>query len=483
MTDALVDLIVIGAGPAGISAALEASAYGLDVVLLDEQASPGGQIYRNVAQADARSREVLGAEYVAGLALVEALLSSDVRYQPDAAVWQVTEARCVHFLRHGQAHVVQGRQLLIATGAMERPMPIPGWTLPGVMTAGAGQILLKNAAMVPQGPVVLAGCGPLLYLLAVQYLRAGIRIEALVDTSARREVFKHLRHVGKALAGWRDLLKGLSLLATLKRAGVRHFYAAEHLRVEGGRRAEALCFDSEGQSHKVWASLILLHQGVVPNTQISQSLRAEHDWSEAQLCWVARRDSWGETSVPGIFIAGDGGSIGGANVARTQGRLTALRIAQRLQKIDEIQLHKLASPWRRLLGRQSAARPLLDALYRPQAKNRIPDDATIVCRCEEVSAGAIRRYVDLGCLGPNQTKAFGRCGMGPCQGRQCGLSVSEIIAERRQVPPASVGYYRIRPPLKPITLAQLASERELDLFVPQPLKGARHEHLDSSHRK
>jgi NADPH-dependent 2,4-dienoyl-CoA reductase/sulfur reductase-like enzyme len=118
-----------------------------------------------------------------------------------------------------------------------------------------------------------------------------------------------------------------------------------------------------------------------------------------------------------------------------------------------------------LLGRQSAARPLLDALYRPQAKNRIPDDATIVCRCEEVSAGAIRRYVDLGCLGPNQTKAFGRCGMGPCQGRQCGLSVSEIIAERRQVPPASVGYYRIRPPLKPITLAQLASERELDLFV------------------
>ena len=470
MSEALVDLIIVGAGPAGISAALEACAHGLQVVLVDEQASPGGQIYRNVAQASARVRDVLGGDYAAGRALVEALLASDVRYQPNAAVWQVTEERRVHFLVNGQAHVLQGRQLLIATGAMERPMPIPGWTLPGVMTAGAGQILLKNAAMVPQAPVLLAGCGPLLYLLAVQYLRAGIPIEALVDTGGRRDAFRHLPRLPGALAGWRDLLKGLSLLATLKRAGVKHYYAARNLRVEGVQRAQGLCFDSEGVSHRICASLILLHQGVVPNTHVSQSLRAEHDWNDQQLCWVARRDSWGETSLPGIYIAGDGGAIGGANVAQTQGRLAALRVAHQLQKVDEIQLHKLALPWRRLLRRQSAARPLIDALYRPAKASRIPDDGTIVCRCEEVSAGAIRGYVDLGCLGPNQTKAFGRCGMGPCQGRQCGLSVTEIIAEHRQVPQASVGYYRIRPPLKPITLAQLASECELDLSVSSTLE-------------
>ncbi|WP_110949577.1 NAD(P)/FAD-dependent oxidoreductase [Pseudomonas bohemica] len=462
MSDPVVDLIIIGAGPAGISAALEASAHGLEVVLLDEQGSPGGQIWRNVAQADTRTRQVLGSDYSAGQPLVEALLASNVRYQPNAAVWQVTEERCVHFLLDGKARVLQGRQLLIATGAMERPMPIPGWTLPGVMTAGAGQILLKSAALVPQGPVILAGCGPLLYLLAVQYLRAGIGIEALVDTSERRDVFKHSRQLRQALAGWRDLLKGLSLLATLKRAGVKHYRAARNLRVEGGRRAEALCFDSDGRAQKVWASLILLHQGVAPNIQISQSLRADHDWNEQQLCWVARRDSWGETSLPGIFIAGDGGAIGGANVAATQGRLAALAIAHRLQKIDACRLQALSKPWLQMLGRQSAARPLIDALYRPLAQNRIPHDDTIVCRCEEVSAGTIRGYVELGCLGPNQTKAFGRCGMGPCQGRQCGLSVTEIIAEHRNVSPAQVGYYRIRPPLKPITLAQLASERELE---------------------
>ncbi|MFJ3470313.1 FAD-dependent oxidoreductase [Pseudomonas sp. NPDC090201] len=470
MSDSRVDLIVIGAGPAGISAALEAAAQGLKVILLDEQRQPGGQIYRNVGQADERSRKILGADYRAGKQLVQALLASEVRYVPNAAVWQVTDEHRVHVLLNGNARVLQGRQILIATGAMERPMPIPGWTLPGVMTAGAGQILLKSAAMVPQGPVVLAGCGPLLYLLAVQYLRAGIHIEALVDTSGRREALRHGRQLRAALAGWPDLLKGVSLLARLKWAGVQHYRAARNLRIEGERRAEALSFDSEGQSHKVWASLILLHQGVVPNTQISQSLRAEHAWDEQQLCWVARRDSWGETSVSGIFIAGDGAAIGGAKAAASQGRLAALAIAHRLHRLDELKLTSLAQPWQRRLRRQIAARPLIDALYRPQSPNRIPEDDTIVCRCEEVSAGAIRSYVDLGCLGPNQTKAFGRCGMGPCQGRQCGLSVTEIIAEHRKVAAGQVGYYRIRPPLKPITLGQMAGEREFDLSVFSPLK-------------
>jgi NAD(P)H-nitrite reductase large subunit len=124
-------------------------------------------------------------------------------------------------------------------------------------------------------------------------------------------------------------------------------------------------------------------------------------------------------------------------------------------------LQPLAAVYRKSLRRQRAARSLIDALYRPQQQNRIPADDVIVCRCEDVSAGEIRQHVELGCLGPNQTKAFSRCGMGPCQGRLCGLSVTEIIAEHRQVPAAEVGYYRIRSPLKPITLAQLSTQTPL----------------------
>ncbi|WP_207282190.1 NAD(P)/FAD-dependent oxidoreductase [Pseudomonas sp. FW300-N2F2] len=456
MSNAVIDLIIIGAGPAGMSAALEARRHGLSVVVLDEQSSPGGQIYRQVLQADARRRAVLGDDYGAGATLATDFLQCGARYLPNAAIWQVTPQCQVHYLVEGRAEVLQGCHLLIATGAFERPMPIPGWTLPGVMTAGAGQILLKGAAMVPATPVVLAGCGPLLYLLAVQYLRAGIVLEALVDTSHRSDLLRAWRHIPAALRGWRDLLKGLGLLTELKRAGVRHFRGASNLQIEGADRACALSFDSRGRSQRIRADLILLHQGVVPNTQVSWSLRLEHDWSEQQLCWVTRRDQWGESSMPGIFIAGDGGAIGGAQVARLEGRLAALAIAGQQAQ---------ARPLQYALRRARAARPLLDALYRPQVGNRIPADDVTVCRCEEVSAGDIRRYVDLGCLGPNQAKAFGRCGMGPCQGRQCGLSVTEIIAERRHVSPSEVGYYRIRSPLKPITLAQLAGER---LSVEEP---------------
>ena len=456
-----VDLIVLGAGPAGMSAALEARRHGLSVVVLDEQGSPGGQIYRNIQQADARSRRVLGDDYGAGAELVDRFLRCGARYLGNAAIWQVTPQRQVHYLIDGRAEVLQGHHVLIATGAFERPMPIPGWTLPGVMTAGAGQILLKSAALVPQGPVVLAGCGPLLYLLAVQYLRAGIAIEALVDTSGCGDLARAWRTIPGALRGWRDLRKGLHLLVELKRAGVRHFRDARDLQIEGSGQASALSFDSGDRRWTIPASLILLHQGVVPNTQISWSLRLEHDWSEQQLCWIARRDSQGETSLPGIFIAGDGGAIGGAQVALLEGRLAGLAIAARSKRLDAQQLQQFADPYRKALRRQRAARPLIDALYRPPQQNRIPTDEVIVCRCEDVSAGAIRQHVALGCLGPNQTKAFGRCGMGPCQGRMCGLSVTEIIAEQRQVPPAEVGYYRIRSPLKPITLAQLSTETPL----------------------
>ena len=191
-----VDLIVLGAGPAGMSAALEARRHGLSVVVLDEQGSPGGQRYRHIHEVDARSRRVLGDDYGAGAELVTNFLQCGARYVGNAAIWQVTPQRQVHYLIDGRAEVLQGHHVLIATGAFERPMPIPGWTLPGVMTAGAGQILLKSAALVPQGPVVLAGCGPLLYLLAVQYLRAGIAIEALVDTSGCGDLARAWRTIG-----------------------------------------------------------------------------------------------------------------------------------------------------------------------------------------------------------------------------------------------------------------------------------------------
>lgn len=453
-----VDIAIIGAGPAGMAAAIAARKHGASVVLLDEQPAAGGQIYRGVTDAPAKRLDILGPDYGAGAALAGDFAASGARHATGAAVWQVTPERQLHYLQDGAVRSVQAGSVLLCTGAMERPFPIPGWTLPGVLTAGAAQILLKGSGMAPTQPVVLAGCGPLLYLLGWQYVRAGVPIAAIVDTTDGADYRRAIRHAGGALAGWRYLQKGLSLMAALKKAGVPFYKGATGLHVLGNGKASGLGFASGGALRKVDSPLVLLHQGVVPNTQFSWSLRARHAWDEAQLCWSPVTDAWGELDVPGIFVAGDSGGIGGARVAALQGELAGLAAVAQLGKLAAATRDSLAVPLRAEMRGHLFIRPFLDALYRPKKANRIPADGTIVCRCEEVTAGDIRGYVGIGCTGPNQAKSFGRCGMGPCQGRQCGLTVTEVIADARGVSPGETGYFRIRPPIKPITLGELARE-------------------------
>ncbi|KAF1045432.1 NAD(P)/FAD-dependent oxidoreductase [Xylophilus sp.] len=455
----LFDVVVVGAGPAGLSAAVQARRCGLSVAVLDEQRRVGGQIYRAIEEATRRRREVLGPDYAAGAALAEAFAASGAVHVADAAVWNVGRDRTVSYLQDGGSRTIRGRSLVLASGAMERPFPIPGWTLPGVMGAGAGQILYKAAGAIPREPVVLAGCGPLLLLLAQQYLDAGVRISALVHTTGAGDYWRAVPHLFGALRGWKDLRKGAGMLRKIRAHGVRTYAGAHSFAIEGQERAQAITFVRNGRSERIEASLVLLHQGVVvPNTQLSWALQAEHRWDERQLCWVPVTDSHGQIEQTGIYIAGDSRGIVGAKASAQQGRLAALAIAVRLdgasaaaRKVDE------DAVWSDL-RKNTRIRSFLDALYRPKDEHRIPaDDKVTVCRCEEVTAGQIRKYVEVGCLGPNQTKAFGRCGMGPCQGRLCGLTVTEVIASERRVGPQEVGYYRIRPPIKPVTLGELAS--------------------------
>lgn len=458
MSHASVDVVLVGAGAAGMSGAVALAGLGLQVVLLDEQGSPGGQIYRGITLAPLSRRDMLGPDYAQGNVLAQALGASTVRYEKGAAVWQVTRDHQVSYLRDGRLHTLQAKAVLLATGAMERPFPISGWTLPGVMSAGAAQILLKSSGLAPSEPVVLAGCGPLLYLLGWQYLRAGVPIKALVDTTRPEDYWRARRHLFAALRAWPYLRKGLDLMRSLRSAGIAHYTGAEQLAIEGSEAATALTFSVSGKAQRVATRCVLLHQGVVPNIQFSQSLRARHHWDIDQLCFSPVLDPWGEMDVPGVYVAGDGAGIGGAQAAALQGQLTALGIARQLGKITDTERDQQAGPLRETLAANLRIRPFLDALYQPKEQNRIPADEVMVCRCEEVTAGQLRQFVALGCTGPNQAKSFGRCGMGPCQGRMCGLTVTEVIAKARGVSAAEVGYYRIRPPIKPITLGELAGE-------------------------
>ena len=466
MTVKHLDLLVIGAGPAGIAAGLEAQRHGLDTLVLDENAYPGGQIYRSVSHSPLADPSVLGADYLRGRALVDDFERSSVAYWPQTLAWQISQDKRVSVTRQdagGGTLQIAARAIVLAGGAQERPFPVPGWTLPGVMGVGAAQTLLKASAMVPQAPMVLAGCGPLLYLFAWQLIRAGVGIRAILDTAERGSSRAALGHVGGALRSPSYLVKGWQLLRAIRRAGVTHINHVEALRILGEQQAEAIEYTVAGQVNRIETALVLLHQGVIPNTQITRSIGCDHVWDDAQLCWRPRLDSWGETSVPDIFVAGDGGGIAGALAAEPSGRLAALQAAHRIGKLDAATRDSNASPLRTELAKHNAIRPFLDTLYRPADGFRRPaDDDTIVCRCEEVTAGAIRAMAKLGCVGPNQTKSFSRCGMGPCQGRFCGATVAELLADSQGKPVPEVGYYRIRPPIKPVTLGELA------IAVPSP---------------
>jgi NADPH-dependent 2,4-dienoyl-CoA reductase/sulfur reductase-like enzyme len=450
----MTDLAIVGAGPAGMAAAALAAEFGLATLVIDEQAEPGGQIYRGIerAAADPTAAAPLGREYLAGQPLAAALRSSGVEYRPATTVWHIDPEGVLQLSGENGGEAISARRVLLATGAIERPVPLPGWTLPGVMTVGAAQILLKTAGLVPEGRAVLAGQGPLLYLAALQLARVGAPPLAVLETTPRQNYLTAIGQAGGLWLGRRDLAKGVAMLAGLRRAGVPVRRGVTGLRAVGQRRLEGVAWDAG----ELAVEHLLLHEGLIPNVQISLGLQLPHEWDEAQLCWRPVVDEWGRTFLPNIAIAGDGAGIAGAATAALAGRLAALDAAHLLGRIDAAERDRRAAPIRASMARERAIRPFLDALYRPTDSVLDPADEIVVCRCEEITAGQIRRAVRLGAQGPNQVKAFVRCGMGPCQGRLCGPVASTVIAHERGLSVAEIGAFRPRAPYKPITVGALA---------------------------
>ncbi len=527
-----VGLAIIGAGPAGMSAAIAARKHGADVLVLDEQAAPGGQIYRNVETVTAERPEtaqVLGRDYTAGAALVRAFRKCGAEYSPRTSVWELSpaarreDARApleIGILRGGGAEIVRAHCVIVASGAQERAVPGPGATLPGVMGAGGAQSLMKSAGLVPGVPVVIAGSGPLVYLVAWQLVRAGAPVRAVLLTMPDGWMGRAAGTLPEALAmpgalfkgiGWRRALTrkfhrfpaagaDLTAFAALNTARVldvptgtparpdsRSPCEISHLRtlasrigeisgltargvqvmpardlvIEGRNQVESVRFRHRGREHSIPASLVLLHEGVIPNAHLTLAAGLDHAWDGRQHAFRPVIDAWGRTSEPGVLVAGDGARILGAEAAVETGRIAGFEAAYRLGRIGAHQRDALARPHRAALARHRRFREFLDLTFEPGPASRRPSDPTVtVCRCEEVTVAEIERVIGTGCPGPNQAKAFTRCGMGPCQGRMCATVVSEIFAERQHIGVGAVGHCRIRPPVKPVTVGELAGLEE-----------------------
>jgi len=455
-------LVVIGAGPGGLCAAIAAASLGLDVLVLDDRPSPGGQIYRGITNAPDDRLALLGSDYQRGADLVKAFAASDANYWPDTTVWSLNPRCQIGILRHGQASIIQAERVIVASGAMERPVPFVGWTLPGVMNAGAAQILLKTSGVVPANGTVIAGTGPLPLLVAWQYLRAGVSVKAVLEFSPGKNLWRAVPHLPGALVAGDYITRGLKYTLDLNKAGVPIYYGISWLQAKGNDRIEAVEYgwDTLGicRQETLVTDSLLVHFGVIPRTNLTRSAGCHHIWDRSQQCWRPQVDKWGNTNVPGIAVVGDNAGIGGARSAEHSGRLAAIDAARSLHLISTQQRDRQGKDDLKWMGKDLRVRPFLEALYRlPDSLLVPPDDETLVCRCEEISAGQIRQAVRDGHTDPNQVKFYLRCGMGPCQGRQCAPAVAQIVAAAHKRPAADYTPFRVRPPIGSLNIAHIAN--------------------------
>jgi NADPH-dependent 2,4-dienoyl-CoA reductase/sulfur reductase-like enzyme len=452
------ELIIIGGGPAGLAAATVAANAGVECLLIDEQATPGGQIYRGITKIPEQRAKLLGPDYQFGRNLVADFIASNATYQAETSVWHLSARREIGVINNNQASLLSADRVIIATGAMERAVPFSGWTLPGVMTAGAGQILLKSSGIVPENGVVIAGSGPLLLLLAWQYMQAGVTINAVLDLSPKGNFWRALPHLPRALLAHHYILKGLKYQLQLKQGGVPFYTGVSDLCALGKESLDAVEFTHKGERKTIETPVLMSHFGVIPDSHLSRSAGCDHFWDSSQFCWRPTIDRWSNSSIEGISVIGDGAGIGGAITAQHAGRLAGFECAYQLGRISANKRDESANKDRLWLTADLQVRPFLEALFRPSLNLLAePKDETLICRCEEVSAGTIRQAIQAGHQDPNQIKFLTRCGMGPCQGRQCDNAISLLVGHELGHDIGKQESYRFRPPIRPLTIEQLAN--------------------------
>ncbi|SAL69881.1 BFD/(2Fe-2S)-binding domain-containing protein [Caballeronia arvi] len=447
-------VIVVGAGPAGVRAAQALVQAGLRPVVIDEGRRDGGQIYRRQPEGFTRTYETLyGTEAESARALHRDFdaLRAKIDYMPDTLVWNI-EPNAVHVVSGTRHRTLAFDALIICSGATDRLMPVPGWHHAGAYSLGGAQVALKSQGCAIGSRVVMMGTGPLLYLVAAQYVKAGATVSAVLDTST---LTQRLRGLPQLLAIPSTLKKGIALMNVLKDARVPVHRGITPVAIDGtpehgvqGVRVKR----ADGATLQVTCDAVALGYHLRSETQLADLAGCEFRFDQALRQWLPIADEDGRSNVKGIYLAGDGARVRGADAAERAGRLAALAVLRDIGlKGNEAEANRL----RTQLGRYTRfAQGLRTAFPWPaRFAATLPDD-TIVCRCEAITAGELRHVVnEMGAKEANRAKAFSRVGMGRCQGRFCAHAGAEVIAAEARVPLEAVGRLRGQAPVKPLPMA------------------------------
>ena len=460
-------LVIIGGGPAGMTAAIEAARAGLHPTLIDEAPRLGGQVYRHPPEVfqigdpralgdDFARGERLRQEFTAVAGRVEVLSNTTV-----LAVWPNREILWATGERSG---VLRAERLIIASGAYDRPMPFPGWTLPGVMTAGGVQTLLKTVRVRPGRRALVVGTGLLILSVARRLHEMGVDVAFVLDAG------------DPPWAGggfpdewgeWNAIQDARDHLARLTDAGIPLLSNHTVFEAHGAGEVQAASFGPVdpatwrplmGRCQRIDVDLVVTGFGFVPNTELTELAGCRHHYTADLGGWIPLRDNHLQTTVPGVFAIGDGAGIGGVLVALEEGRVAGIAAAEQAGVIDPREaarrrsrplerLAALAEP-RAVLSEVSRIRPGLLDLATPD---------TLACRCEEVRFADVRAAVDQGARDLQAVKLLTRLGMGPCQGRNCAPHAGMHLGVATGRTAADAGRINPRPPLKPVSLGALAA--------------------------
>lgn len=461
------DVLIVGAGPAGLAGAAVAARAGLRVLLVDERKMPGGQYFKQPSGPFAINDAKLDVQYRKGRRLIDEARRAGAEIRSSTTAAAPFEDGLMLSDQNGLT-LVKPRRTLLATGASERAVPFPGWTLPGVMTTGAAQTFLRSDQIVPGRRVLIAGNGPLNLQLAAELLRAGVEVVALVEAAPQPRATDFGRLMSMA-ARSPDLVRdGIAYRArvALSRVPVIHGHAV--IRAEGVERVARIVIAPIGadgtpdrlKERAFEADTLCVGMGFVPSSELARALLCQHIRDERWRFMKPVRDEMGRSSRHDVFVAGDGAGFGGARIAEVSGRIAAAQIVADLGARLSAEDVSAEAHWQAQRADHEAFQAALWSLYRaPVLFDQLATPKTIICRCEEVALSDIDKALDSGITALGALKRETRLGMGRCQGRTCAPLAQERIAAATGRPVSDSDGFAPRPPLRPVTIGEIARLR------------------------